>query len=202
MSFSVYRTFIDPLLKGLRETVVSFATIDKGDTILDVCCGTGAQTLVYAAAGISATGIDLNPSMITTANEQKEKRGLARAIFEVADSTALPFADNSFVFASISLALHDKNADFQHKTLQEMKRVVKKGGHLILVDYSVPVPSNMNGFFVRSIERLAGGEHYANYRAYVKSNGLVELIAQHKLKENTGITTQGGVMLMVKTNNG
>ena len=62
-----YGTLIDPLLKDIRKFTPEFASIKAGDRVLDVCCGTGEQTLEYGRRGIIASGIDSSQKMIKTA---------------------------------------------------------------------------------------------------------------------------------------
>ena len=73
-----YSTLIDPLLQDIRIYVPKFSGMEKGDRVLDVCCGTGDQVFYYAKMGIEATGVDLNPEMIKVAERRKEKCGYSR----------------------------------------------------------------------------------------------------------------------------
>ncbi len=74
----------------------------------------------------------------------------------LADAAQLPFADGEFDFTSVSLALHDKEDPAVDMILSEMKRVTRDGGGLVFADYSVPLPDNMTGVVIRTIERFAG----------------------------------------------
>ena len=56
--------------------------------------------------------------------------------FRQADATHLPFRNNSFDAASISLGLHDMPHEIDLMVLKEIKRVVKKGGQILIVDYN------------------------------------------------------------------
>ena len=107
MWFSLtYSLLIDPLMHNVRSHVAEFAGMEAGDTVLDVCCGTGSQVFHYARKGMVATGIDLNPGMVKLAEKKKGKAGLNNASFQIADAANLPFRDNLFDYVSISLSIH------------------------------------------------------------------------------------------------
>ena len=119
---SFYTTFVDPFLKDIRLFVPAFAGMKPGDRVLDVCCGTGDQALYYAAGGMEACGIDLDETMITQAEQSKVRRNL-KASFSVQDASALSFGDGSFDYATISMALHEKDAVLEDSVIAEMRRV-------------------------------------------------------------------------------
>jgi SAM-dependent methyltransferase len=68
----LYARSIDPLLVDTRSMIPGFAGMAAGNRVLDVCCGTGAQVKVYAAAGLDAVGIDICSSMIFRAVDSRE----------------------------------------------------------------------------------------------------------------------------------
>jgi ubiquinone/menaquinone biosynthesis C-methylase UbiE len=163
-----------------------------GDRVLDVCCGTGDQATQLAGMGIDAYGIDLDPGMIAVAEGKRKRYGKDNLHFQVADATALPFENGFFDYATISLALHEKPAEVQEKVIAEMRRVTRKGGKLILADFSIPAR-----WLFRLDEMLVGGEHYANFRAYQASGGLDHLVVSSKLNvEKRGGVLGGGVVLL------
>ena len=91
MSFLSYENVIDPILKNIRELVPDVAGMKEGKNALDVCCGTGAQVLVYAQKGINSQGLDNNPEMIEIANKNKARYGLNNASFTLGDAGNLPY---------------------------------------------------------------------------------------------------------------
>ena len=135
----IYSTVIDPLLQDIRIYASEFSGMKAGDRVLDVCCGTGDQVIHYAKRGILATGIDLNPGMIKLAEQSKRKQGLGNVSFQIADALNLPFENNFFDYASISLALHEVERTAGDRIISEMKRVVRKEGALIFIDFQVPL---------------------------------------------------------------
>ncbi len=201
MFFLNYSTVIDPLLRDIRTYTLEFSGMKAGDRALDVCCGSGAQALYYAREGIIATGIDLNPDMIELAQRGKEKSGLRDVSFQIADAVNLPFLDNSFDYASISLALHAIENIARDRVIAEMKRVVKTAGALIFIDFRVPLPRNAYGYLVRAAEFLVGGEHSRNSRDFLVRGGLGEVLGRNQLGIAKKSYLKRGTIAIVKTGN-
>ncbi len=120
----------------LRKRSVEFANLQPHKKILDVATGTGALAFEFAKFGHDVVGIDLSSKMLTQA---KKKLNLnLKLSFQKADGTALPFKDSSFDISSISWGIHDMPYEVGVKVLQEMKRVTKKEGNILIVDYMEP----------------------------------------------------------------
>lgn len=120
------RLFLD----GSREWLCSKA---DGDT-LEVAIGTG-RNLPYYPDRVNLTGIDLSPRMLEIARERAHTLG-ARVDLREADAQHLPFADASFdtVVCALSLcAVPDLGA-----SVAEMRRVLRPGGRLLLLDHVRP----------------------------------------------------------------
>jgi ubiquinone/menaquinone biosynthesis C-methylase UbiE len=103
------------------------------------------------------------------------------ATFTLGDAAHLPFVDRSFDFTSISLALHDKEGMLMDMIVSEMKRVTRPGGALVFLDYSVPLPISISGYFIRLIEYFAGPLHFGNFISYLKNGGLQQVLDKHGL---------------------
>lgn len=201
MFFLNYATVFDPLLQDLRAGTVGLSGMKAGDRVLDVCCGTGAQALYYARRGIIAAGIDLNPNMIELAERGKKKSGLSNVSFQIADATNLPFDDNIFDCASISLALHEIERTTRNRVISEMKRVVKKEGALIFIDFRVPLPMNAYGCLFRVGEFIAGGSHYKGFRDFLAQGGLDEVLGRNQLGIEKKSYLKRGTIAIVRARN-
>ncbi len=199
MLFLNYSTLIDPLLRGIRLHTIYFSGMKAGDMVLDVCCGTGDQAFYYAGAGIMATGIDLDPNMLKLAGRDKRKRD--NVSFQRADACYMPFKDNSFDYASISFALHEKERAARDKIIAEMKRVVRKGGALIFLDFQVPLPNTLFSRLVRVLEFFAGRNHHRCFRDYLAQGGLEVLLARNRLAEAGRDYLNDGLITIIKAMN-
>jgi len=201
MVFSIYSTVIDPLLRDLRVHVPQFSGMKAGDRVLDVCCGTGDQVLHYARRGIIAAGIDHSPHMIRVAERNKRKHGLRNVSFQVGDATELPFRDHCFDYASISLALHEKEASPRNRIISEMKRVVRKEGILVFVDFQVPLPRNPYTCVAQAIEFIAGGEHHRYFKDYIGQGGLEEILRENQVSEEKRDYLKSGLVVIIEAKN-
>ena len=189
---SFYAIVVDRALRQLRHATPEFVGMRPGDRVLDVCCGTGDQAVHYARLGIDAWGIDLDPKMIAVAETRRKRYGKANLHFQTADAAALPFEDSFFDHATVSLALHEKPLELQRRVVGEMRRVVKRGGAIVLADFPVSA-----GRFIRLIESLVGGEHYACFKAYQAGGGLERLAKTLSIDiEKRGAVRGGGVQLL------
>lgn len=103
----------------------------SGDT-LEVAVGT-ALNLSYYPEDIRLTGLDLSPEMLRVARKRAAEVGLDIDLRE-GDAHALPFDEGSFdtVVCTYSLC----NIPDPQRAVNEMKRVLRPGGKLILVDHT------------------------------------------------------------------
>lgn len=196
-----YSTIIDPLLKDVRLYVPKFTGMKAGDRVLDICCGTGAQVFHYAEKGIVATGVDINPKMLEVAIRNKKRQGLEDVSFQLADAANLPFNNSYFDYASICFGLHDKEREIRDKVISEMKRVVKREGALIFIDFQVPLPNSPYGYLAKIIEFLAGGAHYKGFRDYINRGGLDKIIRNHQLIEENRDYLKSRLVVIIRARN-
>src|SRR4051812_7055505 len=92
---------------------------------LDIGCGEGANTRRLAQAGAGMTALDVSETFVrhALAEEQREPLGIA---YHVASAVALPFAQDTFDFATAFMCLMDMPDN--GAALREACRVVKTGG--------------------------------------------------------------------------
>jgi arsenite methyltransferase len=118
-----------------RGQSLHFGAIHPRDTILDIGCGAGVDTIIAAlmvGQSGSVTGIDLVPEM---PEREKEKARLARSLnveFMEVSAEELPFSDNTFDVV-ISNGVINLVVD-KFKALGEVYRVLKPGGRFMLTD--------------------------------------------------------------------
>ncbi|MBL1140649.1 MAG: class I SAM-dependent methyltransferase [Proteobacteria bacterium] len=123
------------------EIVLNYLSPKSGDKILDIGCGNARDIAYILEQGAEIIGIDISEGMILEAKKDLEKLGYKNVTLEVGDATNLAYADNQFDKVLCSEVIeHIPNAD---KALNEMWRILKPGGHLIL---STPNPNSWYGF--------------------------------------------------------
>ncbi len=116
--------------------MVKWGELDKlpqGTTVLDVGCGIGGSSRILAKDyGFAVTGVTISPQQVKRAQELTPEE--VTADFKVDDALALSFPDNSFdVVWSIEAGPHMED---KAKYAQEMMRVLKPGGILVVADWN------------------------------------------------------------------
>lgn len=150
---SWYRTEFGRYAHGLEKNLImDFAKPDKGEKILDVGCGTGTYGLEFAKIGLEVTCLDMSERMLKIA---KTKSGDIDMI--LGNAEGMPFRDNTFdLIVGITLI---EFLDRPEKAIQEMKRVLKREGRIIL--------GVLNRFSLFAFyERISQNEIYANAKFY------------------------------------
>jgi demethylmenaquinone methyltransferase/2-methoxy-6-polyprenyl-1,4-benzoquinol methylase/phosphoethanolamine N-methyltransferase len=123
-------------LPTLRKETLEIAALQPGESVLDVGCGTGTLTLMAAEqAGVDArvAGIDASPEMIEQARKKGSKKK-REVDFRVAPIEKLPYGDAEFDVVLSSLMLHHLPDDLKAQGLAEVRRVLKPGGRLVVLD--------------------------------------------------------------------
>jgi ubiquinone/menaquinone biosynthesis C-methylase UbiE len=124
------RGFGPVLFQGFAEDIATRAAALAPQRVLETAAGTGIVTRVLRdklASRASLTSTDLNPPMLEIA-KSKFAHG-ERVVFQPADATALPFADESFELAVCQFGIMfypDKP-----KSFAEVHRVLTPGGHYL-----------------------------------------------------------------------
>ncbi len=193
----IYDTFTEPFNAGLRHLALRMMPPQPGMRVLEVGCGTGTNIQKYRQAGCEVFGIDLSPAMLAEAQRKLGPEvGLHRA-----DATCLPYADGVFDLVIAMLTLHEMPKASRPGVLSEMQRVLRTDGQLLLIDFlpgSLRFPKGYGiRLFIRMIERIAGREHYRNYRDFMAQGGLAPLIAECRLQITREKIVSGGNLTLV-----
>jgi demethylmenaquinone methyltransferase/2-methoxy-6-polyprenyl-1,4-benzoquinol methylase len=112
-----------------------------GDRALDVAGGTG-DLAAGMAQQVGESGLvilsDINASMIEVGRDRLLDRGLLRNVrCAIADAERLPFRDETFSCVTIGFGL--RNVTDKSAALASMRRVLKPGGRLLVLEFSKPV---------------------------------------------------------------
>ena len=124
-----------------RNRLVKFAKERSPQDILDLATGSG-DVLFALRNGlgneVNLTGLDFCEPMLEQARRKRSVRGLGETAnqFLHGDCLALPFEDESFDLITIAFGL--RNLADRAKGLQEMHRVLRPGGRLIILEFSQP----------------------------------------------------------------
>lgn len=114
-----------------RRHVRAAVAARPGQKVLDLAAGTGTSTEEWADAGIDVVPCDFSTGMVAVGKERRPDLP-----FIAGDATSLPFADETFDAVTISFGL--RNVVEVDRALGEMLRVTKRGGRLVVCEFSTP----------------------------------------------------------------
>ena len=115
--------------------------------VLDIATGTGdlAMLINRILAPETIIGCDISEGMMQVAREKCRRRGVTNIRFEKEDCTALSYPDCSFDAVTSSFGV--RNFQELEKALGEMHRVLRHGGHLVILELSSPTKFPMKQLF-------------------------------------------------------
>ena len=126
-----------------KELAPVLADIDA--TVLDVACGTGDLSLTLSSGGAArVVGVDFCRPMLDIATTKVSKRGDSIPFVE-GDALSLPFAEKSF--AAVTIAFGLRNLSNFSDGLKELRRVLKPGGKLVVLECSKPRTPILRSFY-------------------------------------------------------
>ena len=191
-----YDSLFEPFNKGLRAIGMKMFPPKEGMLVLDVGCGTGIHLERYQKAGCLVYGIDLSLAMLQVARERLGEN----ADLHLGDASQMPYPDNKFDLIIMTTVLHEMSPSVRSAVIEESKRVLDKNGRILLIDFHPGPIKPMKGWINKSIisivEFLAWGEHFRNYRHFIKNKGLPALISAHGLSVVQERVVGGGSMAL------
>ena len=127
----------------------------SGRILVDSCCGTGDLALALERAGARVIGVDFTPQMLVRARaKQRSPRGL----FVGGDALALPIASGAADASSIAFGI--RNVADRLQGLRELARVVRAGGWVLVLEFSLPRGRILGPlyrlYFTRVLPRIGG----------------------------------------------
>jgi ubiquinone/menaquinone biosynthesis C-methylase UbiE len=198
----MYDRLFEPMNRGLRLLGFRMFIPPSGGSILDVGCGTGTHLAMYQKYGCKLYGIDTSSSMLEIASNRLGEGADLRQ----ADASDLPYETDSFDLALCMLALHEMDDRVRSEVLAEMKRVVKRDGRILLIDFHAGSPRPLRGWLIKTVillsEIAAGRRHFQNYRQFISAGGLPTLIEKNQLNvDKDRVVAEGNLALYLITGN-
>ncbi|GMA64415.1 methyltransferase domain-containing protein [Alicyclobacillus fastidiosus] len=142
--------------------IVSEASLQGHERVLDVGTGAGHTAFALAEGAWTVTGIDLTAKMVENATQLAADRGLRNVQFVVGDAVHMPFPDQVFDVVTCRFAAHHfVDAD---ASIREMSRVLKPGGMVLMVDHIAPADVALDAY-VNRIDWLRDPSHVREWTA-------------------------------------
>ncbi|HRC85094.1 MAG TPA: ubiquinone/menaquinone biosynthesis methyltransferase, partial [Thermoanaerobaculia bacterium] len=122
-----------------------------GETVLDLCCGTGDQALTIARSGARVVAADFCLPMLSL-TRTKEPKGARRLELATADALALPFPEGRFAGVTVSFGL--RNVADLDRALTEIHRVLAPGGRIVVLEFALPKAAWFRGLYLFYFRRI------------------------------------------------
>ena len=152
-----------------RRKFVDQLSLYKPHHILDVATGTGDLAILISTLETNQiTGIDIAGNMLSIAKRKVAQKQLQERItFKEGDAEDIPFPDE--LFDAVTVAFGVRNFEDLEKGLSEMRRVLKSGGVMMILEFSHPESfpwKQIYGFYSRHLIPVIGKMVSGNNRAY------------------------------------
>lgn len=162
LSFGVHRYW--------RKKAVRALGLAGGETVLDVCTGTGDFALEVSRQTDGKTkvvGVDFVPQMLSFARAKAQRENRRGLLFVRGDAMSLGIRDGSIQAATIGFGI--RNVDDPSKCLADLKRAISPGGRIAILEFGQPenkLFAALYWFYARSILPFIGGAITGNRSAY------------------------------------
>ena len=120
-----------------RRLILDRAGLSCGERVLDVGCGTGSLALAAArrvGRNGAVCGVDASAPMVERARSKAARAGV-EVDFREAAAQGLPFEERAFDLVLCTLVLHHLGRAGRETATREMKRVLRPGGRVVVVDF-------------------------------------------------------------------
>ncbi len=181
---------------GWRKKAIKELKLNRPKVILDVATGTADVALLTEKIlkPNKIIGIDISVGMLNLGKEKVIKQKKDRIIdLQIGDSESLNFEDN--FFDAVTVAFGVRNFENLEKGLEEIYRVLKPTGKLVVLEFSKPQKKGIKGFYhfyMNKIMPYFGSIFSGNKEAYLYLNNSVQAFPEGqefiKILHETGFT--------------
>jgi len=190
-----------------RKRAVDRAEVSPGDSVLDVCCGTGDLALELAkqvSPQGHVVGCDFSEPMLDLAREKALQHNVDGVRFEWADALSLPYDAGRFDAVTVGFGV--RNLADLDRGLREMARVLRPGGRLVVLEITQPTRPPLSTFYSLWFDRIvpllgsfsSDSEAYSylpeSVRSFPGPHRLAELMDSADLEQVRWTVLAGGII--------
>jgi ubiquinone/menaquinone biosynthesis C-methylase UbiE len=140
----LFSTFYDRFVRlhsgdrqeSMRDFLAEVAQLQKGQTVVDLCTGTGSSALRLGQPGVRVIGVDFSKGMLRQAS--RKSVGLSWIHWVQADARALPIPSCSVDRVTCSYAMYELSGNVRREVLREVDRILKPAGMFIMMEHLPP----------------------------------------------------------------
>jgi len=152
-----------------RKNVVSYLIPEKPKKILDIATGTADLAIELTKTNAEEiVGLDISPGMLEIGKQKVTSKGMDKVIkMVIGDSENLDY--NDAYFDAVTVAFGVRNFENLDKGLQEINRVLRPGGNLVILETAVPTNFPMKqfyGFYTQKVLPILGSLFSKDKAAY------------------------------------
>ncbi len=190
-AYTAFAGLYDWVVKRLpiwRNWIMQTVPHIRGERVLEVSFGTGYLLMQYGAR-FETCGIDYNEKMVATARENLASKGITAGLQNAAVES-LPYGDETFdcIVNTMAFTGYPDGA----KAMSELRRVLKKGGALVMVDVNYPADRNWLGMsaarlwaslgdIIRDMDELFTGFNFKHTDEEIGGFGSIHLYVAEKM---------------------
>lgn len=184
-----------------RKKMATEAVKDGAQIVLDLAVGTGDSAKELVKKDIKVIGVDISFEMIRVAINKIESNFVAVS----ASAYQLPFKEQSF--DAVTCAFGIRNMHDTEKALKEINRIIKKGGKIVILEFSLPkgylkkpyllylkkfIPLVASFFSVRSAYEYLG----SSIEGFCKPDDFIKLLEHCGFKNIKALPLSFGVVYL------
>lgn len=155
--------------RSWRRRILREAGALAQGSVLDVCCGTGDLALLFAERGAQVVGVDFTAPMLVRALPKRAPAGAGRgeSAFVQGDAMRLPVGSDAVDVSTVAFGI--RNVADRVRGFAEMARVVRPGGRVFVLEFSMPPGAALGAlyrFYLTRVLPAVGGVVSGDAAAY------------------------------------
>lgn len=119
------------------EWVLAFAPVNEFNQLLDIGCGTGTLSMMFAQSGYNVTGVDLSEEMLAIAQARAEQMGMKIPFFAMSMDELEGFENIDVAVIPIDSINYVATEEAVKKTFENVYRTLREGGQLFFDVHSL-----------------------------------------------------------------